>query len=145
VEKMDESNIRFKYTIRKFDENGIKDISNIIMVSGFVASKAEEKGELGEEFPQTGVFSLEELVLAVKQMLGKETVRSVPGLNCRHYGYDACLGLAMAILRGEAVLEDCEVLSTNLATLKVDGRVIPMGGFPKRGYTGSLELSEGCW
>jgi len=51
---MDESNIRFKYTIRKFDENAIKDISNIIMVSGFVASKAEEKEKLGEEFPQIG-------------------------------------------------------------------------------------------
>ncbi len=46
-----------------------------------------------------------------------------------HCGYDTCSG---SILRGEAVTEDGEVLSTNLATLKVDGEVVPMGRFPQK-------------
>jgi molybdopterin-guanine dinucleotide biosynthesis protein B len=125
----------------------MKDIPHIIMVSGSIASKAGEREKFRAEFPETEVYSFEELVSAVKEMLAKEVLRSLPGLNCGHCGHDMCLGLAKVILRGEATVEDCEVLSTNIATLKVDGGIIPVGKFPQeilRGVTlGVLKALKG--
>jgi molybdopterin-guanine dinucleotide biosynthesis protein B len=116
----------------------INDVHNIVMVSGSIARNLEERKRLQAAFPEIGVYSLEELVPVIKEMLVKEILQSLPGLNCGHCGHDTCLGLAKVIVTGEATKEDCEVLSTNVATLKVDGIVTPLGKFPQevlRGVT----------
>jgi molybdopterin-guanine dinucleotide biosynthesis protein B len=116
----------------------INDISNILLVSGSIASKAEERAAFQAEFPEMRVCDIPELLSALKEMLAKDILQSLPGLNCGHCGYDMCIGLAKAILKGEATRKQCEVLSTNLATLRIDGRVIPLGRFPQevlRGVT----------
>jgi len=127
-------------------QSAIKEICNIIMVSGYITSKAEEKEKLKTQFPEIKVYNLEELVSSIKNMLVQEIVKSLPGLNCRHCKYDLCLGLAKAVSRGEAVIEDCVVLTTNISMLKVDGKIVQMGEFPQEilrgvilGVLGSLK------
>lgn len=110
----------------------LKEISNIVMVSGSIASELREKEKFQLGFPETPVYNFEELVSALKEMLAKSILRGLPGLNCGHCGYDTCLEFAKAVLRGDAKVKDCEVLATNIATLKVDGKSIPIGKFPQQ-------------
>lgn len=109
----------------------IKEIPSITMVSGSIANNMSEKEKLKSMFPEIEVRNLEELVSSIKEMLIKEFLRRLPGLNCGHCGYDSCLGLARAILRKKATIEDCEVLATDISTLKVDDKIIPIGKFPQ--------------
>jgi len=51
------------------------------------------------------------------------------GLNCGDCGYDNCKKLATAILSGEAKIEDCVVWSAGAASLKVNGKQVPMNRF----------------
>ena len=110
----------------------MKDISNINMISGPVASKPEERNILKADFPEMKVHDLEEAVSAVKEMLAKDPLQNLPSLNCGHCGYDTCLELANAISAGEATKNDCKVFSTSLATLEVDGKIIPLSMFPQK-------------
>lgn len=107
----------------------LKEISNIVMVSGYIASRSREREKFQKEFPETPVYNFEELVSALKEKLIRSIVRRLPGLNCGHCGYDTCLEFAKAVLKGEAIMQDCEVLATNIATLKVDGKNIPVMNF----------------
>ena len=51
------------------------------------------------------------------------------GLNCGDCGYDNCKILAIAILAGEAKIEDCVVRSAGAASLRVNGKQVPMNRF----------------
>ena len=125
----------------------LKEISNIVMVSGLITSNAEEKEKFKEEFPKNPVYDFEEVVSELKEMLADSILKSLPGLNCKHCGYDSCREFAKAILRGEVTMKECEVLATDIATLKVDGKNVPIGKFPQqiiRGVTlGVLETLKG--
>ena len=125
----------------------LKEISNVVMVSGSISSSVKEKEMFEAKFPKTPVYDFEEVVSALKEMLADSIVRELLGLNCKHCGYDSCRDFAKAILRGEATIKDCEVLTTNIATLKVDGKKIPIGKFPQqiiRGVTlGVLDTLKG--
>ena len=110
----------------------MKDISNIIMISGPVASRAEERDILKADAPETKIYNLEEVVSAVKEMLARDILQSLPGLNCGTCGHDTCIELAKAISAGEAIKDDCQVLSTSLAILEVDGKIIPLSKFPQQ-------------
>lgn len=92
----------------------IKDIPNIIMISGPIINKSEERKMLMKKFPQIPAYSFEEIVSDLKERLVKRTLKSIPGLNS--------------------------------TTLKVDGKIIPLGRFPRkfligviRGVLGSLK------
>jgi molybdopterin-guanine dinucleotide biosynthesis protein B len=128
-------------------QSALNEISNIVLVSGSISSSAEEKEKFEAKFPKTPVHDFEEVVSALKEMLADSILRSLPGLNCKHCGYDSCRDFAKAILRGEATIKDCEVLATNIATLKIDGKNIPIGKFPQqiiRGIVmGVLETLKG--
>ncbi len=113
-------------------ETALKEVSNIVMVSGSISSSVKEKERFEAKFPKTPVHDFEEVVSALKEMLTDSILRGLPGLNCKHCGYDSCRDFAKAILRGEATLKDCEVLATNIATLKVDGKNVPIGKFPQQ-------------
>jgi len=110
----------------------IKQISNVVMVSGRISGSVKEKERFQTKFPDIPVYDFEEMVSALKGMLVKSILGSLPGLNCKHCGYDSCLDLAKAIIGGEATKKDCEVLAMNITTLKVDGKNIPIGKFPQQ-------------
>jgi len=125
----------------------VKEISNIVIVSGLIASNSEEKEKFEEEFPKNPIYDFEEVVSELKEMMIDSILKSLPGLNCKHCGYDSCREFAKAILSGEATMRQCEVLATDIATLKVDGKTVPVGKFPQqiiRGVTlGLLETLKG--
>ena len=52
------------------------------------------------------------------------------GLDCGGCGYEDCRGLAEAVLDGEAEAERCVLYAPGFS-LKVDGRVIPLGPFAR--------------
>jgi len=109
----------------------LNEISNVVMISGLISANVEEKKLLESQFPNTPVYDFAEIISALKEMLATSVFRGLPGLNCKHCGYDSCLELAKAILRREATMKDCDVLATNIATLKVDGKNVPIGKFPQ--------------
>ncbi|MFQ5758171.1 MAG: molybdopterin-guanine dinucleotide biosynthesis protein B [Candidatus Bathyarchaeia archaeon] len=125
----------------------LKEISNIVMVSGLISSSVEEKERFKAKFPDTLVYDFEEVAAALKEMLADSILRRLPGLDCKHCEYDSCRDFAKAVLRGEAAIKDCEVLTTEIATLKVDGDNVPIGKFPQqiiRGITlGVLDTLKG--
>ena len=110
----------------------LKEISNVVMVSGLISSNVEEKERFESRFPDTPVYDFEEVVSALKERLADSILRGLPGLDCKHCGYDSCRDFARAVLRGEATMKDCEVLATDIATLKVDGKNVPLGKFPQQ-------------
>ena len=110
----------------------IKEISNILMVSGSISSNAEEKERFESKSPGTPVYDLEGVVSAIKEMLADTILRDLPGLNCKHCGYASCRDFARAILRREATMKDCEVLATDITKLKIDGKIVPIGKFPQQ-------------
>jgi molybdopterin-guanine dinucleotide biosynthesis protein B len=109
-----------------------REISNIVMVSGSLVRKSQEKKDFRTEFSETPIYDFEELVTAIKERLIHSILRRLPKLNCGHCGYDTCLEFAKAILRGEVTMDDCEGLATNIATLRVDGENIPIMKFVQK-------------
>jgi molybdopterin-guanine dinucleotide biosynthesis protein B len=122
----------------------LKEISDIIMVSGLISRNIEEKSKIVAEYPKLPVYDFEEVVSVLKEMLVDSILKSLPGLDCKNCGYDSCRDLVEAILRGEATVEDCEVLSTNIVTLEVDGENIPLGRFPEQIIKGMITGALGA-
>ncbi|NIP67486.1 molybdopterin-guanine dinucleotide biosynthesis protein B [Candidatus Bathyarchaeota archaeon] len=110
----------------------LEEITNIIMVTGRISSRVEDKKSLQRKFPESPVYDFDGVVSALKAMLVDSVLKELPGLDCKHCGYDSCRELAKAIIGGEATIEDCEVLTTEIATLKVDGTKVPLGNFPQQ-------------
>jgi molybdopterin-guanine dinucleotide biosynthesis protein B len=110
----------------------MKDVSKIIGISGLIAGKPKEQEILKAKHSEIKVLGMEEAVSAVKEMLTKDILESLPGLNCGHCGRDTCLALAQAITAGDATKNDCQVLSTDLVALEVDGKIVPLSKFPQQ-------------
>lgn len=58
--------------------------------------------------------------------------KKLPGLNCGDCGFNSCQEMAKAILNGERTLNDCENLAASRINLWVNGKPIPLSGFPSR-------------
>lgn len=56
----------------------------------------------------------------------------LPGLNCGDCGFDSCWEMAKAIYEGEKKFENCENLRSQRIKLQVNGKNIPLSGFPSR-------------
>lgn len=113
-------------------QSTLEEISEVVMISGLISKDDAEKEKFERRFQEPPVYSFEEIVLAFKKMLAESIVRSLPGLNCEKCSYNSCLELAEAIVSGKAAIEDCKVQATNIATLKVDGKTVPLGEFPQQ-------------
>ena len=128
-------------------KSALKEISNVVMISGEILNSVMEREKLEAEFEEPPVYDFEEMVSALKEMLEDSITESLPGLNCKECGYDSCLDLVKATLAAEATVKDCKVRETNVAYLKVDGKMIPIGKFPQeiiRGMTlGMVESLKG--
>lgn len=110
----------------------LKEISNVIIVSGKILGSAEEREKFETEFKKPPVYNLEQIISALKDLLVDSIIKDLPGLNCKECGYASCLDLVKATLKGEATINDCQVQKTNIAKLKVDGKTISIGKFPQQ-------------
>ncbi|KAF5411194.1 MAG: molybdopterin-guanine dinucleotide biosynthesis protein B [Euryarchaeota archaeon] len=58
----------------------------------------------------------------------KKVFNRLPGMNCGKCGYGDCMGMAVAIFRGEKAISDC-LMQGGFMRATVDGKEIPMGPF----------------
>ena len=77
------------------------------------------------------VLSGEELARNVREMIVRDQVKQLPGLNCRKCGYSSCEALAAAMVSGNASLKQCKVLEESELRLLVDGNQVHLSQFPK--------------
>ena len=78
------------------------------------------------------VFSLKninELARFVRDDALNEILKALPKADCSMCGLSSCLSMAHAILRGEALLSDCPVLSD--VSVVIDGEPLPLKPFVK--------------
>ncbi|UCD96074.1 MAG: molybdopterin-guanine dinucleotide biosynthesis protein B, partial [Candidatus Bathyarchaeota archaeon] len=68
----------------------MKDSSNIITITGPIAGRPKEQEILKEKHREIKILDLEDAVSVVKEMLTKDILGSLPGLNCGHCGRDTC-------------------------------------------------------
>lgn len=61
----------------------------------------------------------------------------LPGVNCNGCGYESCLELGKAVIRGEASAKSCALNSTRF-TLKVNNVPIPLNNFVRRALSRML-------
>jgi molybdopterin-guanine dinucleotide biosynthesis protein B len=77
------------------------------------------------------VLSGEELAKNLREMVARDQVKRLPGLNCKKCGYPSCEALTEAIVNGSASLRQCRVLEESDLQLLVDGNQIFLSQFPK--------------
>ncbi len=64
-----------------------------------------------------------------RKLTVERTLRSLPALDCRKCGFSSCLELAEAAADGKADVSQCRNRSEGRATVFVDGKEVPLGGF----------------
>jgi molybdopterin-guanine dinucleotide biosynthesis protein B len=67
----------------------------------------------------------------IAEIVEKKSFIMLPDLNCGGCGYENCLEMGKAILRGEKVAEECVVYKMDFS-LKVNGEEIPVNNFVRR-------------
>ncbi|MFH0897807.1 MAG: molybdopterin-guanine dinucleotide biosynthesis protein B [Candidatus Bathyarchaeota archaeon] len=77
------------------------------------------------------VLKLEALVSKVEKMVLSNSLKKLPGLNCKRCGFPTCEGLADAISKGEATLDQCNIISDETINLTVDGKHVFLSSFPR--------------
>jgi len=140
---------------------------DFIILEGFRRSKgiakiatprtAEETAKLVDKFTiacigygRRGLPVLKlDQVKELADIVEEKALPVLPGLDCRRCGYPSCEEFALAVLKGQAKVEDCQPMH-DLVRLRVDGRVIPLNPFVQdmiastiRGMLSSLKGAKG--
>lgn len=129
VEGFKGSNLPKIITVRNIcdAERLLDQVKNVFAIAGSIVEEEEIKSIAG-----VPILGLDELVLVVKQKTLGEAIKRLPGVNCKHCGYESCESLAEAILRGEASIEKCITLHEGDVLLKVNGERVFLGKFPSK-------------
>jgi molybdopterin-guanine dinucleotide biosynthesis protein B len=104
----------------------MKGITQVIAISGEVASQKEDLQKCTDK----PILTVNELVPLLERMIFENYMKILPKTDCKKCGYDSCLILAQAILKGEASIRECTYLHPKLS-LNVDGKNIILSEFPK--------------
>jgi molybdopterin-guanine dinucleotide biosynthesis protein B len=107
------------------------EITHIIGFTGAILGKPHEQATVRGAVPAIPIYTLEDLCTALKTQLSTELLTRLPGLNCGACGHASCRDLVQAVLEGAATLSDCTALTTGVASLRVDGQLIPLTKFPQ--------------
>lgn len=76
------------------------------------------------------VKELDSLVSQVEEMILKDLINRLPGLNCKRCGFPSCEALAHAVSKGEATLADCIEQPQSGVNLSVNGKTVYLSSFP---------------
>jgi len=140
---------------------------DFIVLEGFRESKgiakittprtAEEAAKLVDKFSiacigygRRGLPVLKlDQVKELADIVEEKALPMLPGLDCRRCGYPSCEEFALAVLQGQAKVEDCQPIY-DLVRLRVDEKVIPLNPFVQdmiastiRGMLSSLKGAKG--
>lgn len=107
------------------------EITHIIGFTGEILGKPGDRATVREAFPAIPIYTLEDLCTALKHRLSTELLTRLAGSDCGACGHASCRALVQAILEGSATLSDCATLTTDVASLRVDGQPIPLTRFPQ--------------
>jgi molybdopterin-guanine dinucleotide biosynthesis protein B len=107
------------------------EITNIIGFTGAILGKPSEQAKVRGALPAIPIYTLEDLCHALKNRMSADLLKRLPGLDCGACGRSSCRDLIQVVLAGSATLGDCEVLTTGVASLRVDGRQVPLTKFPQ--------------
>ncbi len=101
-------------------------VDRVVAVTGPIAESMEERAKVPQSIP---VIDTDALIPMVERMIVKDFIKSLPGLNCKQCGYPSCEALAQAIMRGEAMMNQCKTITMEDVTLSIDGRRVPLSEF----------------
>ena len=112
------------------DVNELKELMNIVNgeILAVITLSALDLGAIGG----VKVFDLRdisELAKLVRDDALNEILNVLPRTDCGMCSFGSCLSLANAVLRGEALLSDCPVLSD--VSVIIDGKPLPLKPFVK--------------
>lgn len=129
---------------------------DIVLVEGFTESnipkiavgefKAEEKTARNTvlQYNENKKEILEHLTRKIEI---HRIAMKLPGLNCGDCGFDSCWEMAEAIREGKKKFKNCQNLPSRGIELEVNGKNIPLSGFPSRiireTVTGMLNALKG--
>jgi molybdopterin-guanine dinucleotide biosynthesis protein B len=106
----------------------LPNLDNVIAISGRVSIDPYEIDKVSGDVP---ILKMEELLPLIEKMLIGETVKKLPGLNCKSCGYDSCIEMGKSILKGVASIDDCKTLAIADVKLMIDSERINLSPFPR--------------
>lgn len=109
----------------------VKDLSNGLEIAAVRLPSSSISDEIN-----LPVYALSESSELVNLILEK-AYPMLPGANCHGCGYDNCLELGKAVIRGEAIAKSC-VLNSTRFTLEVNNNPIPLNNFVRRALSRML-------
>ncbi len=108
--------------------NLLYNLENVIAVSGTVSTDPSEIEKIAFDVP---ILKIEELLPLIEEMFIGENIKKLPGLDCKSCGYDSCLEMSKAILRGVATIDECKTLANDDVKLIIDNKRIQLSPFPR--------------
>ena len=105
-----------------------------------------------DEFTITSVdvFKMDpEDIVPLADLVEERSYGLIPGLDCGECGFDSCLDMAKAIIRGEAMEKECKMKKFQEVELFIDDVSIPLNPFVQdfikksiEGMVSSLKMDE---
>jgi len=130
-------------------EEALRSISNIVAVSGSIIEEADKIEILRKKYPGVNLMKPDEVVEFLRNLVIKNWLENLPGLNCGHCKYGSCAEMAKALMEGRASLDECVAISTSISKIIVDGKTIPLSKWPQMilreivlGFLRSLKLKD---
>ena len=107
----------------------LKNIENIIAISGRIAENPEEISKLDLDVPVFKINESEKLANLLESRVQTIFVDQLPGIDCKSCGFPTCEELANAVRAGEADIRQCITMFTQV-DLTINGQQkIVMKGF----------------
>jgi molybdopterin-guanine dinucleotide biosynthesis protein B len=106
----------------------LPNLENVFAISGRVSSDQYERDKIVGDVP---ILKMEELLLLIEDMVIVETIKKLPGLNCKLCGYDSCIEMGKAIMRGAASIDDCKTIANTDVKIMIDDIRIYLSPFPR--------------
>jgi len=109
----------------------IKESKNVLAIVGFIPKLPI----ISQNIPYfKSPDKLKELADLVEshlepQLKLRDLLRKLPGLDCGDCGFNSCLELAKAIVKGRSTIEECYTLKEKGVTMKIDDKTVPMNPF----------------
>jgi molybdopterin-guanine dinucleotide biosynthesis protein B len=108
--------------------NLLPNLENVFAISGKVSSDQYEIDKIAGDVP---ILKMEELLPLIEERIIGETIKKLPGLNCKLCGFDSCIEMGKAVLRGVTSINDCKTLSNMDVKLMIDDIRINLSPFPR--------------
>ena len=77
-------------------------------------------------------------VKEIVDLIEQRSFPPLPGIDCKHCGFESCEKFAIAVVSGRRRWEECQALAREVV-LKIDGRQIPLKPFVQEFLAGAIK------